>query len=189
MIPHHAKRFQYPWNLPVTVVRRITNPETFIDEERRFAAMGSEMLLSVTESCLRNLPQVREETATADVALQCVLVPEFWERLLPGTRDGLRRISTSLAEYDPAQSRLARLLSLKSQQRLQTQAAEMRHLIEHAAVLSLQALTEWTRFAISGSRAAKHHAPGDPVYEPAFTYRLVPAIIQRAIRFTQSDPA
>ena len=166
--------------LPATVTRRIVDAASFYADAARFAALNDAELLSATETCLRNLPRIDEATAAADTDLQLVLVTELWERLRPGTRDTLRRISTTLAEYDPSRSSIFdRLLSPASRVLLCTRATELRQAIARATWLDAGSLAQWTRFAIAGSRAMRRYAPEDCVYEPGFTYRLMPAIVRR----------
>src|SRR5262245_61280796 len=66
------------------------------EEARRFRGMTDDDLLEITKIMMRNLDQVGEG---ADRTLRAVLVPECWERIRPGTRDGLRTIVTTLAEW------------------------------------------------------------------------------------------
>lgn len=174
--------FLRPRGLPATVARRIVDQAAFSADVGRITALNTTALFAMTENCLRNLPHVDEALPSADADLQLVLVPELWERIQPGVRGPLRRISTSLAEYDPNRpSSLARLLSAPIRRRLEVRASELRQAIARAASFDTKSLAEWTRFSIAGSRASSHHAPEDFVYPPAFTYRLVPAIVQRAM--------
>jgi hypothetical protein len=92
------------------VLRRVADRAHFLDEIARHVAMEDDELHRVTEVCLRNLGRLDSEVERElgpDARLRHVLVPELWERLRPGSRDALRRISTSLAEYDPDPDRLS----------------------------------------------------------------------------------
>jgi hypothetical protein len=155
--------------VPLTVLRRIADRPTFLDGIARYSAMGDDDLLRATEVCLKNLERLDDLTAGPDSDLQLVLVPEIWERIRPGTRDGLRRISSTLAEYmpDPARpSIFARRLSPETMAHLREGADDLRSRIEHAAYLDVRALVEQVRFAIAGSHAGDRWSPTDCVYEP-----------------------
>lgn len=168
--------------IPETVLRRVANRPAFLNEVSHYITMEDDQLLRATESCLRNL--VRFNEVGADENLQCVLVPELWERMRPGVRDKLRRLSTTLAEYNPDPNHpsiFARKLSPETLVRLSAEAHDLRQRIEQAAILDDQALVEQVRFAIAGSRAGDRWAPEDFVYEPGFVYRVVPAIAWRLL--------
>lgn len=175
--------------LPPIVLQRVAGRAAFLEDIARYGAMADDDLLRATEVCLRNLRRLNNH-AGPDSDLQLVLVPELWERLRPGTRDVLRRISTTLAEYRPDPERpslFARILSPAALTRLREDAQDLRSRLEIAARLDVPALVEQTRFAIAGSRAAEGWSPADHVYEPAFVYRLVPAIAWRACQRTSES--
>lgn len=143
--------------------------------------MDDDELLRATEVCLRNL-NLDALVIGPDSDLQLVLVPELWERLRSGTRGALRRIGSTLAEYDPTRpSIFAKHLSSETRVRLHEGAVSLRQRVAHAALLDVSALVEQVRFAIAGSRAADHYSPAAFVYEPGFVYRLVPAITGRVL--------
>jgi hypothetical protein len=170
--------------VPTTILRRIADRPTFLDDIARYTAMGDNDLLHATEVCLKNLARLDDLTVGSDSDLQLILVPEIWERIRPGTRDNLRRISSTLAEYmpDPARpSIFARLLSPETMAHLRESAVDLRARIERAACLDVGALVEGVRFAIAGSHVGKRWSPADCVYEPGFVYRLVPAVAWRAL--------
>jgi hypothetical protein len=171
--------------IPSSVLRRVTDRPAFLDEVSRYIAMTDDDLLRATEVCLRNLERLDYLAAGSDRDLQRVLVPELWERLRSGTRDRLRRISSTLAEYDPDPPRpspFERRLSPETRARLHEGADTLRQCIAHTARLDIQGLVEQVRFAIAGSRASDRWSPADFVYEPGFTYRLVPAIAWRVLK-------
>ena len=168
--------------IPPTVLRRVRDRGAFLHEVARYSAMTDDDLLLATEGCLRNLNRL-DVLIGPDSELQLLLVPELWERLRPGTRDRLRRISSTLAEYRPdpsSPSIFARCLSPETRERLRTDAEDLRERVAFTTKLDVQALIEQVRFAIAGSRASSHWSPADFVYEPGFVYRLVPAIAARA---------
>jgi hypothetical protein len=170
--------------IPATVLRRVIDRSVLWEDVARYVAMGDDDLLRATEVCLRNLGAPLDLTAKPDGDLQLVLVPELWERLRPGTRDTLRRITSTLAEYNPDPdhpSIFARLLSLETMASMRAGADDLRARIAHAGRLGVEALVEQVRFAIAGSRAAGRWSPSDFVYEPGFVYRLVPAVAWRAL--------
>jgi hypothetical protein len=172
--------------IPPAILRRVADRAAYLNEISRYIAMNDDDLLRATESCLRNLESLYDLTAAAasDGSLQLVLVPELWERLRPGTRDGLRRITSTLAEYnpDPTQpSIFAPLLSKETLARLVEGADDLRQRVACTALLDGEALVEQARFAIAGSRVADRWSPTAFVYEPGFVYRLVPAIAWRVL--------
>lgn len=167
--------------VPATLLQQVTDRPAFLDNIARYVAMNDSDLFRATEVCLRNLERL-DDTKGPDGDLQCILVPELWERMRPGSRDTLRRLSSTLAEYhpDPA-GRFAKLLSTETKARLREGADDLRQRIACAATLDVGMLVEQVRFAIAGSRAADRWSPADCVYEPGFVYRLVPAIAWRAL--------
>lgn len=168
--------------LPAAILRRVADRPDFLPNVRRYLAYSDDDLFQATKTCLHNLERLERNTGP-DADLQVVLVPELWDRLRPGTRGTLRKITTTLAEYDPEKaSRVtARLLSPEGRQRLAAEAADLRARIIDAATLDADALVERVRFAIAGSRAGDLHSPADWVYGPGFVYRLVPAIAHRVL--------
>lgn len=171
--------------VPATILQRVVNRSAFLIDIQRYVAMADDDLFRVTEICLRNLERLDTPTAGPDSDLRLVLVPELWERIRPGTRDALRRISSTLAEYRPDPehpSIFARLLSPETMEHLREDADALRSRVERAAHLDAGALIEQVRFAIAGSRAADRWSPDACVYEPGFVYRLVPAVGWRALR-------
>lgn len=168
--------------IPLTILRRIPDRAAFLHEVGRYSAMGDDDLLRATEVCLRNLKRLNDLVIGPDSDLQLVLVPELWERLRSGTRDTLRRIGSTLAEYDPTRpSIFTKRLSAETLTRLREGAASLRQRVASASRVDVAALVEQVRFAIAGSRAADHWSPDAFVYEPGFVYRLVPAIAGRVL--------
>jgi len=152
----------------------------------RYQAMTDEDLLLATKTCLKNLPRTHVDlVSSSDAWLQAVLVPELWERIRAGTRTELRRISTSSAEYqhDPERPGIfSRLLGAERIARLQADADDLRAQIAIAQKLDTDSLVQSVRIAIAGSRAAETSGPAAYVYEPGFTYRLVPVIVCRLLQ-------
>ena len=178
------KRTTFARIIPPAILRRVVDRSAFLNEVARYIAMADDDLLRATKVCLRNVERLDDLAAGPDGALQLVLVPELWEHLRPGTRDALRRISSTLAEYNPDPthpSMFAQRLSPETRARLREGAGTLRQHIAHASSLDVRALVEQVRFAIAGSRAADRWSPADFVYEPGFVYRLVPAIAWRVL--------
>lgn len=171
--------------IPRTLLNQIKDRSSFERELSRYAEMDDNALLYTTEVCLRNLDRFDDCVVSPDRDLQLLLVPELWERIRPGTRDRLRRLSTTLAEYIPTDPKrpafLKKLLSAERGACLQEGANALRQSLKYVARLDVPSLVEQVRFAIAGSRAADRWSPDDCVYEPGFTYRLVPAIAWRAL--------
>lgn len=168
--------------VPPTVLRRVVDRSHFATELTRYAAMSDGELYHVTEVCLRNLGPLDDESAGPDADLRIILVPELWERLRPGSRDSLRRITLTLAEYQAdSPSIFARMLSPGSLTRLRASADDLRRRVATATVLSAGALVEQTRFAVAGSHMAATWPPDYSVYESGFTYRLVPVVAWRVL--------
>jgi hypothetical protein len=165
----------------------------YMDVVRRYAAMEEADLQATTRMFLKNLDRLDgEDDDSADADLRHVLVPEIWDRLQPGVglcRD-LRRISTSLAEYDPRSSTgfWARI-DPAGVSRLHERSVRLRDRIARAASLGTTQLVEATRFAIAGSRSWQKWLPTDPVYEPGFVFRLIPVIARRVLDLRGRDDA
>lgn len=168
--------------VPPSILQRVIDRPYFVEALARYTEMHDDDLYRATEVCLRNLDRLVNEGPGPDAELRLVLVPELWERLRPGTRDTLRRITTSLAEHqEDAPSIFWPRITPETRARLRGAAADLRQRITAAAELDAPALVEKTRFAMAGSRAANTWPPDYPVYEPGFTYRLVPAIAHRVL--------
>jgi len=176
--------------VPPAILQRVMDHPRFLDDIRRYVVMEDNDLFRATESCLRNLERLGVEIEYAlgpDVRLRHVLVPELWERFRPGARDTLRRISTSLAEHDSDPDRVSfwRRSSLWSAEReacLCAAAIRLREDIARMAAADIRALVEQTRFAIAGSQVAQKWSPDYSLYEPGFTFRLVPVVAWRLLR-------
>ena len=172
------------------ILQRVVNRPRFLDDVRRYVVMEDDDLFRATESCLRNLGRLDVEIEYdlgPDVRLRHVLVPELWERLRSGARDVLRRILTSLAEHDPDPNRVSfwrrsSLWSAEREARLGAAAIRLREDIACMAVADIRALVEQTRFAIAGSQVAQKWPPDYSLYEPGFTFRLVPVVAWRVLR-------
>jgi hypothetical protein len=141
-------------------------------------------LLVATTTCYRNLTPLRDDEGRAkhtgpDVELRYVLVPELWERLKPGTRAPLRRIQTTLAEYYPTDNIFSRILSKESRDNLRKNAEKLRSRIALMSEIDVRLLLDQTVAAISESSVLQKWLPSDFVYEPGFTFRLIPVIAQR----------
>ena len=175
--------------VPPVVLRQVEDRPAFLNDVARYTALDDDGLLHVTKVCLRNLPRLATEETGPDADLRLVLVPELWERLRPGSRDVLRRISSTLAEYrGDRPSIFSRLLSPEWSEELRAAAECMRQQVTRASLTEVESLVEQTRFAIAGSRAADQWPPDYPVYEAGFTYRLVPVVAWRALARAHEDP-
>lgn len=176
--------------VPPAILQRVVDRPRFLDDVRRYVVMEDDDLFRATESCLRNLERLDVEIEYdlgPDVRLRHVLVPELWERLRPGTRDALRRISTSLAEHDPDPNRASfwrrsTLWSAEREAHLCAAAIRLREDIACMTAADIRVLVEQTRFAIAGSQAAQKWPPDYALYEPGFTFRLVPVVAWRVLR-------
>lgn len=166
--------------LPPVIRRFVADRPAFLDDVARYAAMSDDDLFCTTAVCLRNLERLGDLGAGPDADLRAVLVPELWERLRPGSRDPLRRITTTIAEYRGDTPSIFRL-SAGTLARLRDSADDLRLRVASAEALDAEALVERTRFAIAGSRARDSWPPDCPVYEAGFTYRLVPAVAGRVL--------
>ncbi len=171
--------------LSPVLLKRVTDHQRYLNAVARYVAMDDDDLYRVTEVCLRNLERLDDEHADPDTDLRIVLIPELWERQRPGSRDVLRRVSTNLAEYDPDPDRpsfwrRSRLWSAEREERLRASADDLRKSIAAAGRLDVRALVERMRFAIAGSGAADKWPPDTSVYEPGFTYQVVPVVAWRA---------
>ncbi len=172
--------------LPASVACKITDYASFTRDVARYRAMSDADLLHATETCLKNLSRVDDEDeADADAALRIVLVPELCERIAPGTRTALRRISSTLAEYapdDPGRPSFFRhMLSPETRRRLREAAVDLRRRVAATAAIDTRSLVHQVRFAIAGSRVTESWSPSDCVYEPGFMYHVVPAVARRAL--------
>jgi hypothetical protein len=176
--------------LPPAIRQRVRGAEdlaSFVENVSRYLAMANADLLHATEVYLRNLERLDDGIATPDGELRIVLVPELWERLQIGTRDELRRITSTLAEYNPSPFwRRSRIWSAAREAEMCLAAHRLRQRIAQAESADTSALIEQVRFAIAGSHADTDWGPTACVYEPGFTYRLVPAIAFR-VRTRQED--
>lgn len=149
--------------VPPRVLQRIADRSIFLGDIARYVAMDDDNLLQSTRYCLSNVDRLLaedEESLGPDARLRIVLVPELCERLRSSSRDTLRRISTSLAEYAPDPNRpsfwhRSPLWSAERRARLNTAATQLREDIACMAGIDVNALVEQTRFAIVGSRVAE----------------------------------
>ncbi len=184
--------------VPPAVLGRVTDRGRFQGDLARYVQMTDDDLHRATDVCLRNVDRLDvevEEALGPDAWLRIVGVPELWERLRPGSRDALRRISTSLFEYEPDPDRpslwrRSRFWSLAREARRDAAVVRLRDDVARTAGLDTSALVEQVRFAIAGSRASETWPPDYPVYEPGFTYRLTPVVAWRALvrwRGTKAD--
>lgn len=169
--------------LPPIILQRLDDYAAFLRHVSRLLGMNDEELHRTTQVCLNNLgrpwPKV-EDTHGPDARLRHILAPEIWERLRPGSRNALRRISTTLAEYqDPDRRSFWERTRPEVAAHLQETATSLRAEIGRVAALDAATLIEETRQAIAASHVIEKWAPGQCVYEPGFTYRMVPAIAWR----------
>lgn len=175
--------------IPMSVLKRVENHSSWDYDLGRNIAMNLDDLYESTETCLKNLGRINDSVTSADSDLRLILVPELWERLRPGSRKPLRRISSSLAEYIHNSGRsLIMALSPNSRYELHEGSRLLRQRIEFAETLDIKALLEWTRFSISGAKVNRSYPPEYPVYEPAFAYRLVPVLAWRVLESQSNGP-
>ncbi len=163
-----------------------------LEHARQFREMSDDDLLETTKRMMRNLDQADEGP---DRVLRSVLVPECWERIRPGTRDGLRSIITTLAEWsEETKSNLT--LAIRSRlgpdgvARIRGESERLRKDIEEARLVEPLVLVEKMISLIGASRAyeGEGRLPTDPVYEPAFAYCLVPEIARRMLERSGQQP-
>ncbi len=182
--------------VPASILRLVHDRAIFFDGIRSFVKESDDDLLRSTETCLRNMGRLDREDDGPDAWLRVVLVPELWIRIRPSLdlRAHLRRISSTLAEYDPDKPsifRFSQFWSAGMSDCLRQSSDRLRAQIAEAEGADVDALVERARFAMAASQAsASGFSPDCPVYEPAFTYRLVPAIAIRMLaRRLVGDPS
>ena len=177
--------------VPESILARADSRSSFACDIDHYSSMPLADLHRATETCLKNVSRLDDEDGirkgkqcSPDSDLRLVIVPELWERLRAGSRVPLRRISSTLAEYDPDKPSVFRkLLSPEAISELRQGSITLRARVEFAKTLSVGAITEWTRFSILGVRIGNRWPSDYPVYDTAFAYRLAPAIAWRALRF------
>ncbi len=177
--------------VPESILARANSRSSFACDIDHYSSMPLADLYRATETCLKNVSRLDDEDGirkgkhcSSDSDLRLVIVPELWERLKPGSRMPLRRISSSLAEYDPDKPSVFRkLLSSEAISELREGSHTLRARIEFAKTLRVSEVTEWMRFSILGVRIGSKWPSDYPVYDTAFAYRLIPAVAWRALRF------
>jgi hypothetical protein len=172
-----------PAKIASQIVQDADRRSYFIDSVMRYHAMADVDLLGATEVCLRNLGRLDRDEGP-DVDLRHILIPEAWDRLMPGTgaRDRLRRISTGIAEYDPDRpSVFKRLLKPGQIARLGAMADRTRREIAQTSDVDTVSLVERIRFSIAGSCASQRFPATACVYEPGFAYRVSPVVARRLL--------
>lgn len=188
--------------------RGVADVNMFARELLKYEAMSDAEIVRCAEVCLRNVEPRRDLAAIslrfdAESDLRTFLVPEICERIQPGTRTALRRITTSIAEHDPDPARpsiFVRIWQMRSpsgtaararQERVYEQARR-----EAAAARSRIALLSqvdridlaWrVEEAIGASDVGERWQPTEFVYDPALTYRLVPALVERMMTSLSAD--
>lgn len=149
-----------------------------------YCETADDELLRVVRVCLKNLQMMDPplDEVGPDFELRALLVPELSERFRPrmGLRDEFRRFHTTSAEYYGGGDNLFRL-SLSTLQHLDNRAEDLRSRIAGVRVLSTFDLVDSVRFALGGCLASSRNSPSAPVYEPAFAYRVVPALASRVL--------
>lgn len=109
----------------------------------------------------------------------------YWPAWQPDARTHLRRITTSLHEHEDRDSGLTRFWEQKHPgSRAATVASRdaLRVVVLETQMLSVEDLVSRVRFALAGSRIAREYAADAPVYEPALTHHVVPALVTRAMQ-------
>lgn len=154
----------------------------FARDIARYSSESDLDLLKTIKICLSNVDRLKSDVGGADAELRIVLVPELCERLVYGQRSIIRHVTTTLAEYEPTGRAIERVLATQFGRDLVSEATELRKRIALASVLSTPDLCDQVRFAIAGSAAADRWPPTMCVYEPAFTYRVVPVLAVRVLR-------
>lgn len=167
--------------VPPAITSRATDRSKLAQQIQEYTAMPAATLVDTVCLCLRNVSHV--DSSSRDGELRLVVLPELCERILPGSRDQVRRIESSLAEHwpDVSPSIFSRMLSQASRDQLRQEAENLRAQIKEIARQDTKTIVERLRFLIAGSAAACW-ATDDCVYEPALTFRLVPAIAWLALR-------
>lgn len=183
--------------LPAAIQGRVRNNLIFCKNLLRYQEFSDQDLVRSARTCLSNLERFDEEHSPADTLLRHVLVPEICTRITPDVRDALRRVSTSLAEHDPDPrhpSIFDRFLRARcpwgtqaradyetGRNRRLRAATSLRASITFHAALGVPELVERTGATITRSNVVRPWDPSDCVYEPGFTYRVVPALLQRLV--------
>lgn len=163
--------------VPHGVAARATNRARWERDVQEYVELPAAALIGVVHNCLKNVGRV--ERHTPDGVLRTVVVPELCERIVSGSRETLRRLETTLAEYFPDLLKPSLFGKLPCAE-LVRDAGTLRAHIAEAARLDARALTECLRFLIAGS-ASSRWAPDDFVYEPALVYRIAPALAWRVL--------
>jgi len=168
-----------------TVLRRMHARDRWEACVLEYAALPADRLVEQLRYCLRHVERLAsEDVELPDAELQLILLPELCERLVPGTRDTVRRASSNLAEYhyDPNKPSIFRRLRPQAHEKIGYDADRLRARIAEAAKLDTRAIVEHLRFVIAGHWAAKRWKPDDFVYDPALVYRFAPAVAWRALQ-------
>jgi hypothetical protein len=178
-----------------------SNRAYFVRELQDREALSDAELVRSAEVCLRNVGRLAvwgEETEVEADLLRGFLIPEICNRIQPGSRTSLRRITTSHAEYDPDPGRpsllrwfsqrhapwgtaeRSRWQALDDEQRRCGGAARARiaMLAEESAAQIADRVVE----AIERSPIRSHWSPTTCVYEPGLTYRVLPVLVDRMMR-------
>lgn len=191
--------------LPARVSEAILGSDharSYFADVRRLLAMDDADLVHCAQVCLSNVERTLDEdedAAPADFELRALLAPELCERIVPGGRMRLRRITTSCAEWicDPLRpsffSRFrgfrgrgdpwgtaVRSAALREEHDRRVDAACLRARIAMLSAVSIDDLLDRTRAAIGASRVMERWQPYAFVYDPGLTYRVIPVLARRA---------
>jgi hypothetical protein len=175
--------------IPEAIIRRAKERDRWEASVLAYVALPADSLVEQIRYCLCNVVRLEsEDVDLSDVELQLVLLPELCERLVPGSRDRIRRTSSTLAEYhyDPTKTSIFKRLRPQAFVKLGQDADRLRARIAETAKLDTTAIVEKTRFAIAGHQAARRWKPDDFVYDPALVYRFAPALAWRALQEKRS---
>ena len=173
---------------------------TYFADVRRLSSMDDAALVHCVEVCLSNAERMDDEEAMPDdFDLRALLAPELCERIVPGARTRLRRITTSRAEWvaDPIRTFFfprfrgfrgrsgpwgtrARSEVLREEHADRIDAACMRARIAMLSAVPIEDLLDRTREAIGASRVMERWDPDAFVYDPGLTYRVIPVLARRA---------
>lgn len=171
--------------LPGRAVSGMVDVDRFMERVEEYLGRTDDELVHLADVCLRNLDRLehvhtRLVSDYADLYLRAVVAPELCERLAPGCRTRLRRVTTSVAEWSVESSKFWRLTprdcALREHRTDDAVAA-----IARLSSLGVESLVEQARFAISGSRVLDRWAADCPVYDAGFTYSVVPVLSFRVL--------
>lgn len=181
----------------------------FFADLKKHESESDDGLVETAQICLRNLSSIGRYAVGDD--LRAAIVPEICERIVPGSRTPVRRITTCIAERDDGPRFDSRLLeaqgfsafwrrhycppgtAARARHDAQTlgfarEATGMRARIVLLAEISVNELIDRAKEAIGQSSVHVRWSPTTFVYEPALTYRVIPVLGHRAMLRAQGRP-